>query len=108
MEGIDYKEKPMTAAEMEEEAEEKVETGLAAPGGIDKMNDHLSNIEQDQREQGRQAGRGTRISNPEEIKPTAEDMRTEINFNQNIDGEKKRQQFILDESIRTYAVVLAS
>jgi len=74
--------------------------------GGEKTADHLKNIEKQNEAAGKAAGKGTRISNADEIKPNKGDLSTTINFNQNIDTQKKREQFVLDNTLRSYALVV--
>lgn len=80
--------------------------GMGSPGTVDpKVSDNLDNIAKKSQDDARQKSKGVKIANPEEIKPTKDDLKTEVTFNQTIDGEKKRKQFILDETTKTYALV---
>lgn len=101
LDGVSMEEVPKKTEEEKKEEEKKAATPPVGPGGLPP--DNLSNLEKEIKDQGKAAGKGTRISNPEDIK---QETKTDIVFNQTIDGQKKRKQYVLDESIRTYAVVL--
>lgn len=88
------------AAAITEESKEKDMRGAEATA------DHMRNVEKQNEAAARQAGKGVRVANADEIRPKPGDLQTTVNFNQTIDTEKKREQFVLDNTLRSYALVV--